>query len=102
MRKLAIGCALALLITANFPNQAGAALVSASDPVFGADSLTIDTDTNLAWLDLTFTDARSFDDVSSEFGAGGEFEGYRYATEGEVLTFFSHASIPDLRNLSMK
>ncbi len=100
MRKLAIGCALALLITANFPNQAGADLVSASDPVFGAGSLTIDTDTNLAWLDLTFTDGKSFDDVSSQFGAGGDFEGFRYATENEVLTFFEHAGIPNVPGTS--
>ncbi len=50
-----MGVHLHYLVIANFPNQAGAALVSASDSVFGADSLTIDTDTNIAWLDLTFT-----------------------------------------------
>ena len=88
--------ALVLLMISWLSNQADAELVSADDPVFGLGSLTIDTATNLAWLDVTKTDARSFDDVSSQFGAGGEFEGFRYATEEEVLTFFSNANIPDL------
>jgi len=66
MKKLAVGYALALLITANFPNPAGAALVSASDPVFGPDSLTIDSDTNLAWLDLTETLDLSFNQVQAD------------------------------------
>lgn len=92
---------LTLLVTAHLPNLASAALESADDPVFGIDTLTIDTDTNLAWLDLTFTDARSFDDVSSQFGAGGDFEGYRYATEQEVLTFFEHAGIPNAPGTSI-
>ena len=70
--------------------QAEAALISANDPVFGNDSLTIDTGTRLAWLDLAFTNGRSFDDVSSELGVGGEFEGYRYATRDEVFSFFAN------------
>ncbi len=88
--------ALVLLMIPWLSSQADAGLVSADDPVFGLDSLTIDDATNLAWLDVTFTDARAFQDVSLEFGVMGDFEGFRYATEEEVLAFFSNAGIPDL------
>ena len=42
-----------------------------------------DTLNGLDWLDLSFTARRSFNDVSSRFGAGEEFEGWRYATAVE-------------------
>lgn len=93
MKKL-FKASLLLLVMAI--HQAGAGVVPGDDPVFGAGSLTIDTDTNLAWLDISFTDARGYADVSSELGIGGDFEGFRIATEAEVLTFFSNAGIPDL------
>jgi FIMAH domain-containing protein len=77
-----------------------ALLEPAEDPVFGPDSLTLDTTTNLLWLDLEYTDERSYLDVSSKLGAGGEFEGFRYATQAEVLAFFSAAGIPDVPGTS--
>ena len=49
------------------------------------DSGTFFTDTaaGLDWLDITATTNRSYNDVSSEFGVGGEFEGWRFATQLE-------------------
>lgn len=44
---------------------------------------TRDTSTGLDWLDVTETRALSYDYVSSELGAGGQFEGWRYATYSE-------------------
>jgi hypothetical protein len=40
---------------------------------------TTDTDSGLDWLDVTASINRSYDDVSTEFGSGGDFEGWRYA-----------------------
>ena len=52
---------------------------------------TTDTDQNLLWLDLTSSQGRSFDDVSSHFGVGGDFQGWRHATISEVTTLFTNA-----------
>ena len=77
-----------------------AVLLSQDDSVFGVDSITLDSATGLEWLDLTFTDGRSYIDVSSNFGPGGDFEGYRYATQSEVEALFINAGIPDVPGTS--
>ena len=104
VKKLVLlGLALMLSLGIN----AATVLVSADDPVFGPDSLTIDTNTNLAWLDLVHTDPSgsvstdyNYDYVSSRFGPGEEFEGFRYATQEEVMTLFEDAGIPDVPGTS--
>jgi len=63
---------------------------SADDPTFGAGSLTLDRATGLGWLDLIFTLGRSFNDVNSKFGAGAEFEGFRYASAAELITLYTN------------
>ena len=70
-------------------------LISQDSP-YGTDTLTLDTDSSLLWLDLDLTAGRSFNDVNSQLVVGGEFEGYRYATRDEVLQLWTHASIPDI------
>ncbi len=67
---------------------AHAVFIEGTDPNFGIDSITIDTDTGLAWLDMDFTAGRSYVDVASELGAGGDFEGYRHATHAELFDLF--------------
>jgi hypothetical protein len=59
-------------------------------------SFTRDTSTNLDWLDLTLSTNRSFNDVSTQFGPGGDFDGFRYATLQEVVAFLQAANIPDI------
>jgi hypothetical protein len=54
-------------------------------------TFTTDTDTGLAWLDLTESTGFSFAAASAEFGTGGAFEGYRHATESELDTFLTNA-----------
>lgn len=51
---------------------------------------THDTSSGLTWLDLTATNGLSYQEVSSEFGAGGLFEGYRYAEMAEVGNFYQN------------
>lgn len=77
------------------PN-AYAVLISADDPVFGLNSITLDTDTGLEWLDLTESQNRSFSDVASEFGPGGDFEGFRHVNEVEIIQLWTNAGIPDI------
>ena len=48
-----------------------------------------DTNTGLNWLDVTATVNRSYNDISSQFVAGGEFDGWRYATKNEFNSLLS-------------
>ena len=72
-------------------SSVNAAVMSADYRVSGDGSITIDTVSGYEWLDLTLSTGRSFNDVSNEFGAGGDFEGWRYASPSEVGDFFSSA-----------
>jgi hypothetical protein len=65
-----------------------AAIISTNWLTVGDNLITQDTTTGLEWLDLTVTTSRSYDDISSQFGAGQEFEGWRYATATEINGFF--------------
>jgi len=76
-------------------NVAHAELIS-QDSAFGVDTITLDTDTNLQWLDVDLTANRSFDDVAAQLGPGGEFEGFRHATVDEIMTLWVNAGIPDI------
>lgn len=82
MHRTAFAVASVVALTTPF---ASAQITEQDDPVFGLGSLTRDAAQNLDFLDVTFSTNRSFDDVSSQFGVGGDFEGWRYATEQEVL-----------------
>ncbi len=75
-------------------------VVSGDDAVFGACALTLDSDQGLEFLDLDQTTGRSVDRIMSEFGAGGDFEGFRRATAYQVLTMISNAGF-DAPNLGM-
>ncbi len=88
--KLVIGTILCLTWSA----PAKAALISLNDPVFGVDSITRDTDTNLEWLDVPLSQGRTFIDVAGEFGSGGQFEGFRYANAANFETLVLNAGIP--------
>ena len=86
MRLLASTCLATVLL---MPQGVAAQVVE--DP--NDSSKTLDSSTNLAWLDINQTTNRSFLDVSGQFGPGGAFEGWRYATKSEVMTFFTNAGI---------
>ncbi len=75
---------------------ASADIVELDDGVFGAGSVTLDTDTGLQWLDLTLSTDLSANEVDAQLGVGGTFEGWRYASVAEVLTLFVNAGIPDV------
>lgn len=72
---------------------ARAALVSADDAIFGVGSLTFDSVSLLQWLDLPLSTNRSVNEISAEFGPGGDFEGFRYASRDEVVILWQHAGI---------
>ncbi len=53
------------------------------------NSYTTDSLSGLDWLDVTRSENRSFDDISSQLESGGEFDGWRYATTDEFSTMVS-------------
>lgn len=81
------------------PACADAALVAQDWRTPGDAALTQDTGTGLLWLDLSgpgMPFGMSVAQVLPELGAGGDFAGFRYATEAEVLTLLAHAGLADL------
>ena len=71
----------ALFFSIVFGSQSYADVVSADWMSGGDGLLTRDLDNDLEWLDLRQTmaanDNRTYLDVSSELGIGGEFQGFR-------------------------
>ena len=89
---------LLFLISLLLPAQAYSAIISINDSVFGIDSVTRDTVSGLDWLDVTLSVNRSYGDVSSQFGVGGDFKGWRYATISDFDNLLSGLSL-DISNL---
>ena len=71
-------------------SHAQASIVEADHPHFGTGAITRDTDQGLDFLDLTFSTNRSYYDVSGNLGPGGDFEGFRYATQTEIAAFINN------------
>jgi hypothetical protein len=84
---------LTLTLCLPMPFSAHAELVSVHYKTLGDGLLTRDTLTGLEWLDITYSLNRSYNDVSSQFGVGGYFQGFRYATETEAISFLQHAGL---------
>jgi len=76
------------------PQQGRAELISVDGP-FGPGTITLDTDTQLRWLDLTITTNRSYNSIAAQLAPGGVFEDFRYANNSEVSQFWSNAGIFD-------
>ena len=51
-----------------------------------------DAETGLDWLDVTLSMNRSYDQVSSQFGVGGDYEGWRYASAAELAAMTNAVS----------
>ena len=73
---------------------ANAALLPGTDPRFGLNSLTIDTESQLAWLDLPQSAGLTYQQALAQTGPGGLFSGFRFATATEVLSLYHAAGIP--------
>ncbi|WP_101756743.1 hypothetical protein [Oceanicoccus sp. KOV_DT_Chl] len=79
--------------------------ISTNAAIIDLGSVTRDTGSGLDWLDLTETVGISYNSVTSEFGEGGLFEGYRYATAAEfdqLVTNFGYAPANSDCNLGYK
>jgi len=81
---------LALLLSLS---SLSAGLLEADHPIFGPKSLTIDTDSQLVWLDLSKSVNYSYLQAESALQPGGLFAGFRHATTEEVSGLYQHAGI---------
>ena len=86
--------ALVSLLLTGLPAKAN--LIEATDPRFGVNSLTVDTMTGLAWLDLTASAGLSYQQVLADTQPGGIYSGFRFATAPEVLNLYTSAGIPGI------
>ena len=77
-----------------FSSPISAQVIEIDSDIFGPGTLTRDTVQGLDFLDLEDTLGRSFQDVSSQLGSGGEFEGFRYATVDEIDSLVSNYNSP--------
>jgi hypothetical protein len=92
MSRLAVlGIAVAMLVLST---PLRAVQILTGDSAFGANTLTIDTSSGLAWLNVTLTAGMSYNQVLAATLPGGEFQGFRYATAPEVLALYNDAGIP--------
>ncbi|MCP4269449.1 MAG: carboxypeptidase regulatory-like domain-containing protein [Candidatus Brocadiaceae bacterium] len=85
-------CGFVLCAVIGFSSNVFADLSSHDHPVFGVGTLTRDSDQGLEFLDPNLTLGRSYMDISSKFGSGLEFEGFRYATIYEVLALINNGA----------
>ncbi len=67
----ALSLAVGLLAAGTQP--ATAALIAQDDAKFGPGAITLDTTTGMEWLDLTASTGRSYNEVASQLGVGGDF-----------------------------
>jgi len=79
--------------TLAFSPASQAAVVSVDWQTAGDNLITLDTNTGLNWLDLDVTANLSYSTVLGQLGTGGQFEGWRFATNAEVVALWANFNI---------
>jgi hypothetical protein len=87
-RAAQVMCCLALCLVIG-GGAARATLITVDDPTFGPNSLVLDTNTGLEWLNLQFSQRLSGRQVLAQTGPGGTFAGFQYATRDQFVTLFT-------------
>ncbi|MFO0911804.1 MAG: PEP-CTERM sorting domain-containing protein [Pirellulales bacterium] len=71
-----------------------AAIIEGNDPRYGTDNnITIDTAAGLEWLDWSIT-KQPYDVLQAQLVPGGTYEGWRLATDADVVTLLSDLRLP--------
>lgn len=94
LTRVLAGAALAIL--ANMATVARAQLYDSDWKVSGDEQILNDGSSGLQWLGLDETAGLSYNQVAAQFGAGGTFAGFGFATVSQVDTLFADAGIPDV------
>ncbi len=88
MKKLVAGLVTGFFLC-GVAGMAQAILINVDWQSTDDELLIRDTTTNLEWLNLTQTQNIPVDDVLNQLNSGGSFEGFRYATNDEVVNLFN-------------
>lgn len=92
LKSLIVLCLLLLLQPIN---TSRATLVSMDLFTPGDKLLTLDTDTNLEWLDLTLTVGQTYDTVAGGFGTYTTALGFSFANVTQVGQLYTNAGFTD-------
>jgi hypothetical protein len=90
---------LSLFVLLSFTQNTYAGFISL-DSTYGQNSITLDTDTGLEWIDpwLPIVQGRAspgfntYYEVLAELGGGGYFDGFRFATKQDLDTLFFNSA----------
>lgn len=82
LKSMLKGSVVALALTCALPASAG--FVHQDLTTEGDSKVTFHEETGLNWMKLSVTSGMSIDQVSAQFGDGGQFDGWRLATDKEV------------------
>ena len=97
MRKLELCLTALAVVILGTPPASHAALQVQDFLVPGDGLVTYDTETQLRWLDVTYTTNQSYDDIMVRLATPtDDLFGFRYATASTLFELFSHAGIPDV------
>lgn len=96
VKQLVVGISAGVALAASASSYA--ALLSIDDANFGIGALTWDTKTNLAWLDVTKSQYKSFNYVSSQLGSGGAYEGFSIGTTAQFIQLLQNGGWTDSFN----
>ena len=69
------------------------AVISADLKQIGDGLISLDTSTQLEWLDLSYTSNRTRIQILDDLAQGGSLEGWRYATTSEVIGLWGNFDI---------
>lgn len=100
IRGLLKRIAVAVCTVVIFIPAANAMLVSTDNASWGADSITLDTNTGMRWLDINHSLNFSYNQIRAEMLDGGLFQGFRYATQGEVEALAINSGIVHINSRS--
>lgn len=100
IRRLLKQTTLALFAGFFLSPAANAMLVSTDHANWGVGSITIDTQTGMQWLDVNHSVNYSYNRMLAEMLDGGLFQGFRYATQGEVEALAINSGVVDINSSS--
>lgn len=94
LRKKLYSAVSLFLITA----PAHAALIERDWHAVNDTALTYDSATGLEWLDITVTAGLSYNEVAMEFGEGGDYEGFSFASSQQLIDLFLAVDLHEIPN----
>jgi len=89
-------CAIAVLFS--LMTSAHAALIARDWQTVNDAAITYDSATGLEWLDITVTAGLSYNDVSMQLGTGGNYEGFTFAGQQQIIDLFSAVNLQEIPN----